>query len=308
MNAKQTVALALRRKAVIPAFNIPYLPMAQPVAQALADENAVGMLQVARLEWEKFEAQSLEDVAAEYRGCCNAHTLLHLNHVPVIDEDALQVDFLPILQRAVDAGYQSLMVDGSRLALAENIRVTAQASQLAQSAGLALEAELGAIAGHEAAGIGLSYETLFSTKQGFTKPEDAARFARESGCDWLSVAAGSFHGAIAAATKLQKKPQARLDVAHIAALSAATGHMPLVLHGGSGIEQHYVLDAIRHGVAKINIGTEIRQPYELSLLERPGDIAWAQERVYQKTRWVLHDFLKLTDSYELLNDAPIGFA
>ena len=76
------------------------------------------------------------------------------------------------------------------------------------------------------------------------------------------MAAGSFHGAIAAATKHLKKPEARLDIAHIAELSAATGHMPLVLHGGSGIKQEYILRAMENGIAKINVATEIRQPYE----------------------------------------------
>ena len=74
------------------------------------------------------------------------------------------------------------------------------------------------------------------------------------------MAAGSFNGAIAAATKHLKKPEARLDIAHIAELSAATGHMPLVLHGGSGIKQEYILRAMENGIAKINVATEIRQP------------------------------------------------
>lgn len=72
------------------------------------------MLQVARLEWEKFESQSLEAVAEEYFKYYDPkYTLLHLDHVPVIDEDQKRVDYMPILERAVKAGYQSVMVDGS---------------------------------------------------------------------------------------------------------------------------------------------------------------------------------------------------
>ena len=215
MNAQQAVAAALRHRTIIPAFNIPYLPMVEPVVQAIVDENSVAMVQVARLEWEKFESQSPEAVAKEYFTFCKeGYTLLHLDHVPAIDEDQKIVDFLPLLKRALDAGYQSVMIDGSRLPLAQNIAVTQQAAELAAKYGSAVEAELGAVAGHEGAGIGLSYEELFTSKKGFTKTKEAAQFARESGCDWLGVAAGSFHGAIAAATKHLKKPEARLDIAH----------------------------------------------------------------------------------------------
>lgn len=66
MNAQQAVVAALRHKTIIPAFNIPYLPMVEPVVQAIIDENSVAMVQVARLEWEKFESQSPEAVAKEY--------------------------------------------------------------------------------------------------------------------------------------------------------------------------------------------------------------------------------------------------
>ncbi len=301
MDATTAVSLAAAHRTIIPAFNIPYLPMMAPVTEAIRDENSVAMVQVARLEWEKFESQSPEAVAEEYfKHCKEGYTLLHLDHVPAIDEDNQIVDFLPLLERALNAGYQSVMVDGSRLPLTENIAVTAKAAALAAKYGAAVEAELGAVSGHEGDGIGLSYEELFTTKKGFTKVTEAARFAKESGCNWLSVAAGSFHGAIAANTKHLKKPEARLDIEHIAALYEATGNMPLVLHGGSGIKQDYILQAIENGISKINVATEIRQPYEFALEERPGDIAFAQQKVYDRTRWVIREFLHTTNNHDLL--------
>ena len=301
MNAIEAVKLAAAKKTIIPAFNIPYLPMVKPVTEAIRDENSVAMVQVARLEWEKLESQSPEAVAEEYfKHQKEGYTLLHLDHVPAIDEDNKIVDFLPLLERALKGGYQSIMVDGSRLPLDENLAVTAKAAELAAKYNAAVEAELGAVSGHEGDGIGLSYEELFTTKKGFTKVEEATRFARESGCDWLSVAAGSFHGAIAANTKHLKKPEARLDIEHIAALYQATGNMPLVLHGGSGIKQDYILRAIENGIAKINVATEIRQPYEFALEERPSDIAYAQQKVYERTRWVIHEFLRTTDNHDKL--------
>lgn len=294
MQANETVRLALQHRTIIPAFNIPYLPMAKAVAQAIVDENSVAMLQVARLEWEKFEARSLEAVAEEYFKYQNpAHTLLHLDHVPVIDEDQLRVDYMPILQRAAQAGYQSCMVDGSRLSLAENIAVTKQVAQFAHENAMACEAELGSVMGHES-GPSISYEEVFRTKKGFTDPEEARRFAQETGCDWLSVAVGSIHGAIAEGVRDQKKPEARLDTEHISTLREITG-LPLVLHGGSGINNACILEGIAQGIAKINVGTEIRQVYEQAM-QAKNDVEYGREKVYLRTREVIRDFLHTTDN------------
>ena len=301
MNAIQIMQKAAELKTIIPAFNIPYLPMVEPIAHAIRDEDAVAMIQVARLEWEKFSSESLEAVATEYEKHRLArNTMLHLDHVPVIDEDQREVDYLPIIQRAIQSGYQSVMIDGSRLPLLENIAATKKVSLLAHHTGVAVEAELGAVAGHETGGVGMDYETLFATKKGFTDPEQARTFAQQSGCDWLSIAAGSIHGAIAEGLRKQKKPEARLDIAHIAALYEATAHMPLVLHGGSGIRQEYILDAVKNGIVKINVATEIRQPYEISLKEKPGDIITAQQKVYERTRWVIREFLQVSGNAQMI--------
>ena len=116
MDAKITVRKALENGLVVPAFNIPYPPMLKAVAEAVRDENSVAMIQVARLEWEKFESVSLENIAEEYgKYAVPGHTLLHLDHVPVIDEDHLEVDYISLIRRAIAAGYQSVMVDASRL-------------------------------------------------------------------------------------------------------------------------------------------------------------------------------------------------
>ena len=273
MKAQQAVRLAWQHHTIVPAFNIPYLPMAKPVAQAIIDEKTVAMLQVARLEWEKFESQSLEAVAEEYFKYYDPkYTLLHLDHVPVIDEDQKRVDYMPILERAVKAGYQSVMVDGSRLKLAENIAVTKQVADFAHANDIACEAELGSVMGHEGAGANMDYEEIFRTKKG----------------DWLSIAVGSIHGAIAEGVRNQKKPEARLDIEHIADLSKVT-NIPLVLHGGSGINNQCILDGIANGIAKINVGTEIRQTYERTLGET-NDVEKARAAVYTRTCEIIRSF------------------
>ena len=290
MDARKTVRRALENGLVIPAFNIPYLPMVKPIAQAVKDENSVAMIHVARLEWEKFEAVSLERVAEEYgKYAVEGHTLLHLDHVPVIDEDHLEVDYLNLINRAIQAGYQSVMVDGSRLDLDGNIAATRAVTDLAHAAGLPVEAELGAVMGHETAQASIPYEEIFEKKLGFTEVADARKFVAESHCDWLSVAVGSVHGAIADNLKDQKKPAARLDIERISQLESALD-IPLVLHGGSGIENDYITRAIKAGIAKINVGTELRQPYERAMREK-NDVEYAREKVYIRCRELIRDFL-----------------
>ena len=299
INAKDAVAAARAHKKIIPAFNIPYLPMVRPVIQAVVDENSVAMIQVARLEWEKFESRSLEAVAEEYNKYKNPeHTLLHLDHIPVIDEDLLDVDFLPIIQRGIDSGYQSVMVDASRLDLDGNIAATKKAVEVAHKMNVPCEAELGAVMGHESS-VPVPYEEIFAHKQGFTNLDEAVRFVRETECDWLSVAVGNVHGAIADSLKFQKKPEAKLDIAHIKDIYQATD-VPLVLHGGSGINQTYIQQGIEAGIAKINVATEIRQAYLRAVEQYPEDLNFAQEAVYTCTRDVLKDFLCVTNTRSLL--------
>ena len=300
MDAKITVRRALEQGLVVPAFNIPYPPMLKPIAQAVVDEDSVAMIQVARLEWEKFEAVSLENIAEEYaKYAVEGHTLLHLDHVPVIDEDHLEVDYLALIQRAIKAGYQSVMVDASRLDLAGNIAATKAVADIAHAAGIPVEAELGAVMGHETSQATIPYDEIFEKKMGFTEVADALQFVKGSGCDWLSVAVGSVHGAIADNLKDQKKPAAKLDIERITELRNAL-NIPLVLHGGSGIVQDYINRATKAGIAKINVGTEIRQPYERAMREK-GDMGYAREVVYTRNRELIRDFLHTAGDAAVLN-------
>lgn len=295
LDVKEAIKRARANKTVVPAFNIPYLPMVKPTVQAVVDNNSVAMIMVARVEWEKFESISLEAVAEEYQRYKNdKHTLLHLDHIPVIDEDMKKVDFIPLIKRAIKAGYQSVMIDASRLDLDGNINATKDVSTLAHQAGIACEAELGAVMGHES-GVIMPYEEIFTTKKGFTDINEARRFSTESGCDWLSVAVGSIHGAVAENTRHQKKPQARLDIEHIQKLSEAT-NLPLVLHGGSGILKDYIQKGIEAGIAKINVGTEIRQAYEITIAQAGGDVLAAQQAVYNKVCEIITDMLCIKDT------------
>ena len=275
---------ARERMVVIPGFNIPYLPMMEPVVKALRDCHTVGLIMVARLEWIKFKSGSLKAVRNEYEKVKDERfTRLHLDHVPIIDEDNLRVDYEPVIREAIELGYDSVMVDGSRLSLAENIACTRRAADMAHKAGIAIEAELGAVMGHEAGPL-RPYDELFVSGMGFTGTQEAIRFIQESTADWLSVAIGNVHGAISAA-RSEKKIEARLSIPHLTALNQALG-IPLVLHGGTGIGKPYLMEAFKNGIAKINIATAIRQPYEKYMDE---SIPKAQQAVYDEMLVILNE-------------------
>jgi fructose-bisphosphate aldolase class II len=301
----EIIESAHRQGLAVPAFNIPYLPMLEPVVQAVVDLEAFALIATARLEWIKFEAGGLAQVAGEFARWSKPDYLrLHLDHVPVIDEDNLRVDTTPIFKEAIQHGYESLMVDGSRLGLEENIRAVRPVVELAHAKGIPVEAELGAVLGHESGPLP-SYEALYTSGKGFTDPEEARQFVAETGCDWLSVAIGNIHGAIAAGTKDLKKIEARLNLERLDQIQRATG-IPLVLHGGSGIRAEDIRRAMKLGIAKINVATEIRQAYEAAL-KQTGSILQAQQAVYERTRWVIDEFLGLAGRRGKVvgNDEPV---
>jgi fructose-bisphosphate aldolase class II len=286
------VSKASQSGIVIPAFNVPYLPMVEPVVRAIIDQDSFAFIETARLEWIKFQCKSAAAVMAEFQKWEDPRFVrLHLDHVPAMDDQ--HVDCIPIFQDAINLGYHSLMVDGSRLPLEENIALTRQVTELAHNAGIPCEAELGAVLGHEAGPLP-PYEELYTSGKGFTDVLEAKRFARETGCDWLSVAVGNIHGAISGALKDKKKIEARLNIEHLEKLRLAAG-IPLVLHGGSGVLREYLLAAIETGIAKVNVAAEIRQAYEGALRET-NRVTAAQDAVYERTAWLLRDYFKLSGS------------
>ncbi|MBI2425508.1 MAG: class II fructose-bisphosphate aldolase [Candidatus Hydrogenedentes bacterium] len=302
--SKQLIDRARAGGLAIPAFNIPYLPMMQPVIQAIVDADAVAFIESARLEWYKFEAKGPGPIATEFKKYAGAnHVRLHLDHVPVVDEDDIYVDYLPIIQEAIALGFDSVMVDASRLSLEENIAATSLAVQIAHAAGVPCEAELGAVLGHESGPLP-PYEELYTSGKGFTDIDEAARFSTETGCDWLSVAIGNIHGAVSGAQRDAKKVEARLNLDHLEKLSRATD-LPLVLHGGTGIRKEYLREAMKRGIAKINVGTEIRQAYE-SAFREAGTVVAAQEAVYHRTFDYLSNDIEVAGKRSILTNERIN--
>lgn len=281
------VRRAYERGVLVPAFNIAYLPMVRPVVETLQRVRSFGLLEVARPDIERFGAQSYAAVAEEWRRIADpAFSRLHQDHVPVIDEEGRRVEWEPLVEDALGLGYHSVMLDGSRLPLEQNIAASRRVVEMAHPQA-AVEAELGAVLGHEPGPLP-PYEQLFDSGRGFTDPGEAEYFADETDVDWLSVAVGNIHGAISGAAKDQQKVQARLNIEHLRAISQRVKR-PLVLHGGTGIGLDCVREAVENGIAKINIGTAVRQPYEACLREQ-GDEVTAQRAVAQAVRQHLEDY------------------
>ena len=146
---------------------------------------------------------------------------------------------------ALDAGFTSLMYDGSRKPLAQNIDETAAVVELAHAAGISCEGEIGFVGyanGEGSAG---------------TDPAEAAIFARETGVDAMAISVGNVH--------LQQDKEGGLDVGRIRAIEAATP-VPLVIHGGSGVPSAQRTALARgSNICKFNIGTELRMAFGAAL-------------------------------------------
>lgn len=151
---------------------------------------------------------------------------------------------LEAVTRAMDAGFQSVMLDGSAHSLEENIRLTRQAVQAAHVRGSVVEGEIG----H----VGVAAEADNNKEDLFTKPEAAELFCRETGVDALAVSIGNAHG--------EYKQTPHLDFERLAQIKDATS-TPLVLHGGSGIPDDQLLKAFSMGIRKFNLGTDYLRNY-----------------------------------------------
>ncbi len=145
--------------------------------------------------------------------------------------------------RAVNLGCNGVMVDASHRPFAENVALTRQVVEMARGCGVAVEGELGYVAGVEGEDAAKHPGEVV-----YTAPDEAARFAEETGVDCLAVSIGTVHG--------RMKGTPRLDFERLAAINEAVGR-PLVIHGGTGLSDDDFRRLIAHGTAKINYFTAL---------------------------------------------------
>lgn len=154
---------------------------------------------------------------------------------------------LAAVRRALDLGFTSVMYDGSRLPLADNIAQTQKAKEMARRAGASIEAEVGHVGGRE---DGAAREE----ESWLTNPEDAQAFVAEVEVDALAISVGTAHGVY------RPNHSAHLRLDRIRDLAAAV-RVPLVLHGASGLPLSTLQRAVRAGIRKVNIGTELKHAW-----------------------------------------------
>jgi 6-phospho-5-dehydro-2-deoxy-D-gluconate aldolase len=164
---------------------------------------------------------------------------LHLDHGSSVER----------CKEAIDAGYTSVMIDGSHHPIDENIEMTKQVTEYANPHGVSVEAEVGTVGGNEDGLIGgIQY----------ADPEECVRIVNETGIDALAAALGSVHG------PYQGEPKLGFD--EMKKISELT-NVPLVLHGGSGIPDYQIQKAIELGHSKINVNTECLQAWTKAIRE-----------------------------------------
>ena len=274
VTTKEMFEKALRSDYAVGAFNVNNMEIIQGIVDAAKIENAPLILQVsagARKYAKPIYLVKLVEAAIEDSGL---DICLHLDHGEDFD----------ICKKCVDDGFTSVMINGSKYPFEENIALTKQVVEYAHAKGVAVEAELGKLAGVE---DNINVDARSAT---FTDPEEAAEFVERTGVDSLAVAIGTSHGAY----KFKGEPY--LDFERLQKIRELIPDTPLVLHGAStvlpefvarcnqyggsipgaqGVPEDMIRTAAKYGVCKVNIDTDLRLAMTAEirryLIEHPAD-------------------------------------
>jgi fructose-bisphosphate aldolase class II len=231
-SGREVLAAARADGYAVPAFNIFNLEMLQAAYRAAEAERAPVIVQISPRSIAYAGLRPLAALAAALAEKVPVPIVLHLDHGPGLAE----------CQAALDEGFTSVMYDGADLPYAENVSRTRAVVTAAHTRGAAAEAELGQVghASHEQQPVDL------------TDPEEAGRFARETGVDALAVAIGTVHG--------MTETGAVLDVERIANLARHVD-AALVMHGSSGVDDDMLVQAVQAGIRKVNLSTALQRVF-----------------------------------------------
>ena len=233
-----TTTVSMLRKAqeqgfAVGAFNVENMEMAQAIISAAEELRAPVILQTTpstvRYAGTGMYAAMVAALAQE----ASVPVAMHLDHG----------DSFALCAQALRSGYTSVMIDGSKLPLEENIALTYKVSEMCAAVGVPVEGEIGRVGGKE---------DDLDSDGGYTIPEEAVRFEKESGLFSMAVGVGTAHGFY------KEKPQLNKEL-----ITTLRGMLqaPMVLHGASGLSDEDVKDCIRRGICKVNFATELRAAY-----------------------------------------------
>ena len=237
VSMKEMLADARQNHYAIPAFDVSNYEMMRAVLETCEEERSPALLMCLGVD---LVGKGMNLLPAMIRSASDHFSIpicLHLDHA---------TDF-SLIKIAIDAGFSSVMYDGSVLDFKNNAKNTAQVTKYAHARGITVEAELGHVGN---AGVGSISETGTDTDPGesLTVPEEVVKFVETTHVDALAVAIGTAHGVY------QKTPELRID--RLDEITAICDR-PLVLHGGSGTPNDQMQAAIRHGITKINIYSDV---------------------------------------------------
>ena len=235
VNTRKMFAKAVKGGYAIPAFNFNTMEQMQAIVQAAVETRSPVIMQVSKGARKyanptilRYMAQGAVEYAKEL-GCKNPQIVLHLDHG----------DSFETCKSCIDMGFSSVMIDGSSLPFAENIKLTKKVVAYAHKYDVTVEAELGVLAGVE--------DEVSAEESHYTKPEEVIEFATKTGCDSLAISIGTSHGAYKfkpeqctrdPKTGLLIPPPLAFDV--LKAIEKKLPGFPIVLHGSSSVPQEYV--------------------------------------------------------------------
>ena len=223
-------------KYAVGAFNVNNMEIVQAIVAAAEAEKAPVIMQASQgaIKYAGIEyIYALANLAASKT---TVPVALHLDHGTSFEQ----------CMKCIRFGFTSVMIDGSKLPLQENIALTKKVIEVARATGVSVEAELGKIGGTED-DIHVDERDAF-----FTDPEEALTFVQQTGVDSLAIAIGTAHG--------QYKGVPKLDFARLEKIVGLV-KIPIVLHGSSGVPDEAIQEAIGLGVRKVNIDTNIREAF-----------------------------------------------
>ena len=206
------------------------LDSARAVVEAAEEAGMPVVLQAGPLEIAHAGLDNLSRIARMVAEPSPVEVALHLDHGDSVD----------LARAAIEAGFTSVMLDASALPYEQNVEITRRVVEVAAPLGVTVESELGRVPSSEAG------STVPDEHQ--TDPDQAARFVDQTGIDVLAIAIGTAHGFY--------RSEPRLNLDRLAKIAEKVS-LPLVLHGGSGVPDEQVLAAIRLGIAKVNVCTEL---------------------------------------------------
>lgn len=234
VNSKKLLRDARQKGYALGAFNVENAEMMLAVINAAEELKAPVILQTTSSTLNYLPPAMFSSMAQSLAQKAGIPIVLHLDHGNSFD----------LVKTCIASGYTSVMIDGSALPYEENVAMTKQICQYAADHGVSVEAELGIVGGKED----------YTVAEGgqYTDPHQAADFVRRTGVDSLAIAIGTAHGFY--------KTAPVLDLARIT-LTYQVMDTPLVLHGGSGIPDDLVGQAVALGMTKVNFATELRDAY-----------------------------------------------